>query len=96
MSRTKNSPFGKLSRSVRARASLSVGETLVGRSTASRQTIASLFMLRRCASADAFKRTYTTSGMFFKVNVVDIFVSNQIGTIMVVKRHYVNPNRVVR
>ena len=34
--------------------------------------MASLFMLRRCISAAAFKRSYTASGMFFKVKVVGI------------------------
>lgn len=83
MSRARNFPCGKLSRNARARASRSVGATLAGSSIASRHTIASLFMLRRCDSAEVFNRAYTSSGMFFRVNVVGISVSNHNGTIMV-------------
>ena len=45
--------------------------------------MASLFMLRRCAAAAAFKRSYNVSGMFFRVKVVGTFVApyrNQSGS----------------
>jgi hypothetical protein len=32
-------------------------------------------MLRRCAAAAAFKRSYNVSGMFFRVKVVGTFVA---------------------
>jgi hypothetical protein len=48
-------------------------------------------MLRLCASADVFNRSYTTSGMFFNVNVVGMSVSNQSGTIMVSTEVRVKP-----
>jgi len=46
-------------------------------------TFGSLFMLRRCASAEAFSRAYTSSGMFFRVSVVGMSISNRFGTILV-------------
>jgi hypothetical protein len=39
--------------------------------------------LRRCASAATFRRSYTSSGMFFNVSVVGIAISNHNGTITV-------------
>jgi hypothetical protein len=62
----------------------SAGASLLATSADSRHTIASLFMLRRCASAESLSRSYTSSGMFFKVSVVGMsWRSNQIGAIMV-------------
>jgi hypothetical protein len=85
MSFARNVRCGKAARSSRARVSLSLGATFVGISTASRHTMASLFMLRRCISAAVFKRSYTASGMFFKVKVVGIAFApegNQSGSIV--------------
>jgi len=63
--------------------SINPGVTVAGSSTASRHTMASLFMLRRCVCAERLSRSYTSSGMFFRVKVVAMSVSNQSATIMV-------------
>ena len=55
-----------------ARGDRSPTGTRPGSSTDSKQTIASLLRLRRCVSAAAFRRSYTSSGIFFKVKVVGI------------------------
>ena len=59
----------------RSRQPLTEGGYLVGSRTASRQTIASLFRLRRCNSAESFSRVYTSSGMFLSVSVIAIISS---------------------
>jgi hypothetical protein len=51
MSCAVNLPCGSEARSARARARRSAAGILPGSNTVSRQTIASLFRLRRCASA---------------------------------------------
>ena len=45
--------------------------------------MASLFRLRRCICAASFRRSYTASGIFFKVRVVGTALYIQYGTIMV-------------
>jgi hypothetical protein len=84
MSSAKNVFLSNAARSSLALASLSLGASFVGSSTASRHTIASLFKLRRCISAALFKRSYTASGMFFNVKVVGMSTpkSNQSGCIV--------------
>jgi hypothetical protein len=74
MSSCENRCFGKAARISLALASLSLGASLVGSSTASKQTMASLLRLRLCISAALFNRSYTESGMFFKVRVVGMFL----------------------
>ncbi len=54
----------------RARAKRSCCVIWMGSCTDSRHTIASLFRPRRCFCAEAFKRSYKVSGIFFKVSVV--------------------------
>lgn len=68
---------------MRARVSLSIGATTTGSSMASRQTSASLFMLRRCVAAEIFSLAYTSSGIFLGVKVVGISISNRTETVMV-------------
>src|SRR5574337_203287 len=65
-----NLPCGSEARKARARARRSAGGIFPGRSTVSRQTMASLFRLRRWESAEAFSRSYTSSGMPLRVRVV--------------------------
>src|SRR5690606_28137032 len=59
---------------------------------------ASLLRLRRCDSADVFRRSYTSSGMFFSVSVVGMIGSRTDATIMVPKRNLVNlqPNSALQ
>jgi hypothetical protein len=52
--------------------------------------MASLFRLRRFTSAEAFRRSYTASGIFFKVRVVGMRVLHRLGTIMVPTTTLVN------
>ena len=72
MSRVLNFVLGSAARNARARAMRSAGSNRPANSTASRQTIASLFRLRLLASAEAFSRSYTSSGMFFRAKVADV------------------------
>jgi hypothetical protein len=90
MSRGRNFAGFKAALSSRARARRSLGATRVGNSTASKHTIASLFMLLLCSSAEAFSRSYTASGMFFKVSVVGMRQWLQSATIMVFAAQRVN------
>ena len=83
MSPVLNLPAGSVTRTARARTSHFVRSIRLGNSATSRHTIASLFMLRRCVSAESLSRSYTASGMFFKIKVVGIVYSNQSGTMMV-------------
>jgi hypothetical protein len=83
MSRALNLLLGRATRMARALASLSAGAMLPGSNTDSKHTIASLFKLRLCVSADAFSRWYTSSGIFFRVKVVATVRSIQSATIMV-------------
>ena len=78
----------------RARAITSSAVARPGSITDSRQTIASLFRLRRWLTADAFNRTYISSGMFFKVRVVGTVLSESEETITVAlwSEVYLRPN----
>jgi hypothetical protein len=91
MSRALNFTFGSELRSARARASRSAGKIRAGSSTASRHTMASLFRLRRWASAEPLRRSYTSSGTFLSVKLVGMAGLNFLyGTTMVPIRNHVN------
>lgn len=79
IARDVNQPGRSASRSARARASRSAAVTLSGDRKISRQAIASLLTLRRFVTAAAFRRSKTSSEMFFRVSVALASRSYDIG-----------------
>ena len=76
--------FGdRLSRNARMRASLRSTPVVGDARLLSRRTMASPFKLRRFFPAAALSRSYTVSGMFFRVRVVGMFKNLHFATIMV-------------
>ncbi len=75
MSFARSFPCGNEARRVRALAKRSAGAIFPASNTVSKHTIASLLRLRRCTSAEAFRRWYTSSGMLLSVSVVGTVTS---------------------